>query len=111
MNQPRDVRTIAEVVHFAAKAAAEAYREVFEQSHHDGPAHRAARVAFLANMPTLESSVSVQAYLAVVTRGIELHLVSPSEAKQMIGAARVWLAAERKPSKPAVVASLKAVTA
>lgn len=96
MNEPKDVRTIAEVVHFAAKAAAEAYREVFSQSHNDKAADSAARTAYRTNMPTLESSVSVQAYLAVVTRGIELHLLSPSEAKQMIWAARVWLAAGKQ---------------
>jgi len=96
MNEPRDVRTIAEVVHFAAKAAAEAYREVFAQTKNGKAADTAARDAYRTNLPTLESNVSVQAYLAAVTRGIELHLLSPSEAKQMIWAARVWLAAGKQ---------------
>lgn len=96
MNEVKDVRTISEVVHFAAKAAAEAHREVFTQSGNVSAAEDAARMAYRANLPTLESRASVQAYLAAVTRGMEMHLISVREGRQLIWAARIWMTAERK---------------
>lgn len=90
----KDVLTIAEVVHFCTKAAAEAHREVFKQSHDGRAADVAAKMAFVVNMPCLENNAAVQAYLACVARGIELHLVSHKEAIRMTAVARSWLAAD-----------------
>jgi hypothetical protein len=92
----KDVRSIEETVHFATKAAAEAHREVFRQSNNAAAADAAARLAYRMNLPTLESKPTVQAYLAAITRGMELCLISNREAKQFIWAARIWLAAEKK---------------
>lgn len=96
MSETKDVRTISEVVHFAAKAAAEACREVFDATGNIRASEDAARMAFRNNLPTLESRASVQAYLATITRGMELHLISVSEGRQLIWAARIWMTAERK---------------
>jgi hypothetical protein len=96
MSEVTEVRTISEVVHFATKAAAEAYREVADAGGKAKDADYAARQAFRNNLPTLESRASVQAFLAAVVRGLELHLLSANESQQFVRAARLWVTASKR---------------
>ena len=86
--------TISETVHFAAKAAATAYHDLIQLGANHTAADAAARVAFKCCMPILEDRESVQAFLATVVRGIELHLISARESQQFVKAARLWISAE-----------------
>jgi hypothetical protein len=86
--------TTQEIVHFAAKAAATAYHDVIDSGATHAAADAAARVAFKCCMPTLESRSSVQAFIATVVRGMELHLITTRESQQYIKAARLWISAE-----------------
>ncbi|MBN9617318.1 MAG: hypothetical protein BGO25_13270 [Acidobacteriales bacterium 59-55] len=95
MNEP----TIAEAVHLAVKAAAQACRCIVECGGDQRAANEAARVAYRMNMPILESRVSVQAYLATVVRGIELHLITIRESQQLVKAARLWITAADAPER------------
>ena len=94
MKEPIEVLTIAEVVHFAVKAAADAHRSIVDSGGGLRAADEAARTAFKCCMPVLESKASVQAYLAATVRGMELHLISVRESQQYIKAARLWMSAE-----------------
>ena len=87
--------TIAESVHFAAKAAAQAYGCIISSGGSHAAADAAARTAFKCCMPVLESRHSVQAYLATIVRGMELHLITIRESQQFIKAARLWITAEQ----------------
>ena len=92
----QDEPSISEVVHFAAKAAATAYHDIIQMDGNHAAADAAARVAFKCCMPILDSRAAVQAYLATVVRGMELHLISTAESDQYIKAARVWVTADAK---------------
>ncbi len=89
--------TISEAVHFAAKAAATAYHDIITINGGDhAAADAAARCAFKCCMPIIEDRESVQAFLATMVRGIELHLITAPEAQQFARAAYLWLRAEPK---------------
>ena len=92
MNEP----SIAETVHFAAAAAAEAYRTIIDGKGDHTAADAAARTAFKCCMPVMESRHSVQAYLATIVRGMELHLITVRESQQFIKAARLWITADER---------------
>jgi hypothetical protein len=106
LQQNRDVLTIGEVIDFATKASLEAYREVTAGGASHEAAFVAARLAYRANMPMLESRSAAQAYIGTITRGMELEFISNGEAKQMIWAARLWLIADGKKKE-----SVRAVSA
>jgi hypothetical protein len=92
----KDEPTIAETVHFAAAAAAEAYRTIINDKGSHIAADAAARTAFKCCMPILQSRHSVQAYLATIVRGMELHLITVRESQQFIKAARLWITADER---------------
>jgi hypothetical protein len=87
---------IAETVHFAAAAAAEAYRVIINGDGNHAAADAAARTAFKCCMPIIDSRQSVQAYLATIVRGLELHLLTVRESQQYIKAARLWITADER---------------
>jgi hypothetical protein len=90
---------IVEGIDLALTAAAAAYGEVIIDRAVEHDAMCAAKAAFCANLPKLESRDTTQAYISTVALGMEMEFISVCEGRRMIWTACLWLASD-KPVNP-----------
>lgn len=88
------VVTVEEAMNYAISAAAEAYGEVKADKGNDEDAHVAAGEAYRNALPMLRGRGNVQAYIATVAEGVAMEFISTSEARVMLYAAKLAIAAQ-----------------
>jgi hypothetical protein len=92
VTENRDARTVEECINFAADAAQEAYDAL--EGENEQHRNAAAKEAYRACMPLLETKSATKAFIACVAQGVHYKFINPEEAKLLLYGAQVWLQVE-----------------
>jgi hypothetical protein len=85
--------TVEEAIHYAQKAAVEAYNEAKADKCDDIEAHLMAGEAYRNALPALTGRGNTQGFIAAVAEGVALRFITAPQARVLLYAAKLAIAA------------------